>query len=422
MNALGVALAADSAVTFAAPVRKIYSSADKLFQLASNAPVGVMVYGSAAFAGLPWETIIKEFRRQLGSKTFPQLRQYASALMSFIGRRNLLLTKQDQHSTVEAIAIGVFVAVRDAIAKRLDESKKNGSQISDALVVETCAGVLTDVSAHVAKAPDLPSLPKGLRAVARREYGSLCLKALGAVLGTLPMHPDTRSGLVSLAIEVLFKTKFGSLLSGVVIAGFGESEARPSMLSYEVEGIVLGRPRHRTLHDLTVGKQVHACIVPFAQKEMVHLFMNGIDESLDGMVRKSTAETIKRVTEALIDEVHRLDPAVAARLSASVLSESGKVSKELLDRWSAHQRSQHSDPVMTVVLALPKDELGAMAEMLVNLTRSKRRVSTQEETVGGPIDVAVITKGDGFVWLRRKHYFDPSLNPRIMRRYQLEGA
>lgn len=45
-----------------------------------------------------------------------------------------------------------------------------------------------------------------------------------------------------------------------------------------------------------------------------------------------------------------------------------------------------------------KEELATVAETLVNLTSFKRRVSLDKETVGGPIDVAVISKGDGFIW------------------------
>jgi len=45
-----------------------------------------------------------------------------------------------------------------------------------------------------------------------------------------------------------------------------------------------------------------------------------------------------------------------------------------------------------------------------------RRVSMDAETVGGPIDVAVISKGDGFVWIKRKHYFRSELNPGILQR------
>jgi hypothetical protein len=44
-------------------------------------------------------------------------------------------------------------------------------------------------------------------------------------------------------------------------------------------------------------------------------------------------------------------------------------------------------------------------------------MSTETETVGGPVDVAVISKGDGFVWIKRKHYFRPELNPGFFSNY-----
>jgi hypothetical protein len=90
--------------------------------------------------------------------------------------------------------------------------------------------------------------------------------------------------------------------------------------------------------------------------------------------------------------------------------------------WSDAKKTRYSDPVMQMVTSLPKDELGAMAESLVNLTKFKRRVSSAQETVGGPIDVAVITKGDGFVWVKRKHYFDRHLNPRYFNRLGSGGG
>ena len=57
-----------------------------------------------------------------------------------------------------------------------------------------------------------------------------------------------------------------------------------------------------------------------------------------------------------------------------------------------------------------------MAESLVNLTTLKRKVSLQAETVGGPVDVAVISKRDGFVWIRKKHYFKEELNLHMVQR------
>ena len=34
-----------------------------------------------------------------------------------------------------------------------------------------------------------------------------------------------------------------------------------------------------------------------------------------------------------------------------------------------------------------------------------------------PIDVAVISKGDGFIWIKRKHYFNPALNHQFFANY-----
>lgn len=58
-----------------------------------------------------------------------------------------------------------------------------------------------------------------------------------------------------------------------------------------------------------------------------------------------------------------------------------------------------------------------MAEALVNLTSFKRKISLEIETVGEPIDVAIISKGDGFIWIKRKHYFDPKINLRFIENY-----
>jgi hypothetical protein len=82
-----------------------------------------------------------------------------------------------------------------------------------------------------------------------------------------------------------------------------------------------------------------------------------------------------------------------------------------------YQRIKHINPVVNVVTMLPKDELALMAESLVNLTSFKRKLTVGAETVAGPIDVAVISKGDGFIWIKRKHYFQPELNPSFINKY-----
>ena len=64
--------------------------------------------------------------------------------------------------------------------------------------------------------------------------------------------------------------------------------------------------------------------------------------------------------------------------------------------------------------------MAELAETLIMLQSLKEKVTQPTESVGGPIDVAIITKGDGFVWIKRKHYFDPTLNPRFFLRQRTE--
>jgi hypothetical protein len=66
---------------------------------------------------------------------------------------------------------------------------------------------------------------------------------------------------------------------------------------------------------------------------------------------------------------------------------------------------------------MQKSELVAMAESMVNLTALRRHVTTDQETVGGPIDVALITKGEGFIWIKHKTNYDPYLNQHLQQNY-----
>ena len=85
-----------------------------------------------------------------------------------------------------------------------------------------------------------------------------------------------------------------------------------------------------------------------------------------------------------------------------------------LQEWISRH---HVEPIMSMVVSLPKNELATMAETLVNLTAFKRKITSALETVGGPIDVAVISRGDGLVWVKRKHYFPSELNQAYFNNY-----
>lgn len=61
---------------------------------------------------------------------------------------------------------------------------------------------------------------------------------------------------------------------------------------------------------------------------------------------------------------------------------------------------------------MPIQDAIDLADYLVDTTIKFVRFAPGDATVGGPIEIAAVTKHEGFKWIRRKHYFNKDLNPR----------
>src|ERR1043165_4455878 len=84
LNRSAVALAADSAVSIQhGRGFKIYET-HKLFNLSKAHPVGIMIYQNASLMSVPWETIIKQFRDELGEEVCATLAEYGERFTSYL--------------------------------------------------------------------------------------------------------------------------------------------------------------------------------------------------------------------------------------------------------------------------------------------------------------------------------------------------
>jgi hypothetical protein len=75
------------------------------------------------------------------------------------------------------------------------------------------------------------------------------------------------------------------------------------------------------------------------------------------------------------------------------------------------QTIQQNLQLPLVVPAMPLQDAIDLAEFLVDYTIKFSRFMPGAPTVGGPIDIATISKHEGFRWIKRKYYFDQRLNP-----------
>jgi hypothetical protein len=61
--------------------------------------------------------------------------------------------------------------------------------------------------------------------------------------------------------------------------------------------------------------------------------------------------------------------------------------------------------------AMPVQDAIDFTDFLVETTKRLVRFLPGADTVGGDTDICVVTKHEGFKWVRRKHYFSTALNP-----------
>lgn len=96
------------------------------------------------------------------------------------------------------------------------------------------------------------------------------------------------------------------------------------------------------------------------------------------------------------------DPTLRATLAGLV--DPAKVG-DLVTALAAAERS----PLQA---AMPFADAIEAARFLADVTVGYSRVLTGPDSVGGPIDVAGISRHEGFKWVSRKHYYSVEFNPR----------
>ena len=85
LNKRGIAFAADSAATHSSNSgQKIANNANKLFALSKYYPIGIALYNNLDFMGIPWDTIIKLYRDNLGRTHYKTLTEYVDSFWKYV--------------------------------------------------------------------------------------------------------------------------------------------------------------------------------------------------------------------------------------------------------------------------------------------------------------------------------------------------
>jgi hypothetical protein len=378
MNSGALAMATDSAVTVPyGSGMKHYQGASKLVSCHADAPVAVLWHGSPDYLGIPWEVIIKDFRHRDKTKR-ARITDYADAFFQHLDSEWHTSTWKGKAPAASVLAVDLLEHAEKSLARApTDRSAAIERSLSEwRKSRQPRRKLLTDATAR----------KKGLL-----EWLDGELDGIEARTGTL--EPDLRKRLRDAAVSGWSHiSRREPLHTGLVFAGFGEQDRLPTMCSYLVGVPAESKPRRAKGNNIAISQDVPAAIVPFAQNDQVRLFMEGLHPTLRGFIDEMMVELGERLGGD--------DPFV------------GRMGRLLGDHIDDHGR-----PVVDAVRFLPKADLAEFARTLIGFTAFRLRMSMAAEVVGEPIDVAVVSRAEGVVWVHRNQYFPPQLNPQFFRRY-----
>ena len=407
MNKNAIALAADSAVTIGNHMA-IHNSANKLFALSKFEPVGVIVYANATFMQIPIEIIVKQYKSCLGNKSFNSLREYVNDFIKFIeSNTNLFHFAKTEKRYIENVYIDLFQGMIGDRNKYLNEKI---NQVSRELTQDE----LNEINNKTFKATcNFIDNQEKITTFNYTTYiESTYYKSIEEHIAsnfswlTAEQTQTLAKKVCSLYDSNFFRNGF----VGMSFAGYGKEEIFPQMLHLEVSGIIDKKLRYIEKEYVSIDENNESSIVPLAQTDVMQTFLFGIN---DGFLQKIATEVPRQITSkmASID-----NDCFAEGKKNTVIKELNESTKNILNEIVKKANEEYMNPIRQSVATLPIEELSLFAESMINITSVRRKVAFDGNigTVGGPIDVAIISKNDGFIWMKRKHYFDAKYNPQYM--------
>lgn len=430
LNKTAVALAADSAVTISQgnAQQKVYDSADKLFELSCKNPLAVMVNGDMNFAGIPVGVLVKDYRQKIG--TFARVIDAAPNFLAYLaekGRSAPDSVKQEYLiRTIQPWLARIKSRYDDALSRKIfsviEDSRKAGTDLTEALDDlrrNLLSEQLAVLKSAIEKLPDAKFLGNKKFSYSKSDK-DVILALAEDVFDEL--NADQKREITSIGRILLKKRDTGPTNTGVVVAGFGTDDLFPTLVPYQIYGVVGDCLKYGDDPVVDIDRDgLSARVMPFAQKEMVERFLYGLDDSIKRDIAAFCSKTIPEIRKKLLDKL------VIGVDDAAMLEREGKDAEEAFIEGLTKEgfdviRRRSEAEIEAMVEFMPKPEMARMAEALVNLTSIKRRVTRGAETVGGPIDVAIVSKAEGFVWVQRKHYFPPELNTAYFERKRTHVA
>lgn len=411
MNQNAVAMAADSAVTIGGGIA-IHNSVNKLFSLSRMEPIGALIYANANFMQTPVEIILKQYRAEIDSnhRYFDKLSNYVDDFINFlIDKKDYLrLTVNEKRFVLEVakdLLDGLDGDIKNLYSKKVDEKK---SELDEQEYKDLYEEAIKITEKFTDSFEDHNDFDK--KQYIENNYKDSIDEYIKNRYDVFSNEQKER--IADSCIKIICKDFYRSGYVGIAFAGYGKKEIYPTMIHIHIAGLLDDKVKYKVVESETIDEKKRQSITPLAQVDVMETFLFGLNNALLNYIADMIPVTLGNDIDNLSESYFVMGKKEEVRKELEVCT--AHIVNQIIDK----AQKDFFQPIRSAISGLPMDELGMLAESMVNLTSIRRKVAidSNSRTVGGPIDVAIISKGDGFIWVKRKHYFESNINPQYYMR------
>lgn len=400
LNKRAAVMAADSAVTVSNDKGvKVYNTATKIFRLSDEHPIGVMMYDNVEFMGTPWDLIFNLYRQERGSRACSSVQEYAEAFIRFLKEHDYFSSDESRENYLLQEISAYYNMVKDEVFEQL-EKEEIGLEDENA-VRQKLKGVMDSFAEVYEEAEVCAEMDgyteKQFRKTSKEFFDSLMDVCEDEHLPT-DMREEWEHGVFMHLRSNIF---LNNTSTGIVFVGYGDKDIFPSAFPTVISGTIDNRLRYffnlekadKITHDNT------AWILPFAQEDVMMMMMKGIAPDLYTAITDEVQLSMENAVKQVVNELGMKDDHLVTEVVTPIIE---KLQNDFAEKIDDIITEKYTSGLVDTVESFNVEDMVNMAESLISITNLQRHITSSEESVGGPIDVALITKTGGFLWVKQK--------------------
>ena len=407
LNQRAVALAADSAVTLVdGGMVAVRNDQRKLFNLVDGKPIGLMFFGVADVMGHPWDHLIEHYQTKVQSSAFAHVSDYATSFFGSLDGLEEFFPRARQTDEYRRLLASVYRYAFQFAQYLRDTGEDEFAKASDSAVLDAAIErIWRSYQTREDGSPrgDLPCFPKDFARRLQSDYGDTAEEIIAVGFAPFGISKQTHQRLKDIAIYCVVKDLFLEDVTGLVFSGFGTNDRYPSIATCYMSAIVGGIAKRGTAMVDGIDGDIRSRIRLFADSGVTNAFIRGIDFDLE----RRMYGVFRSVLHNLVDQI---SDGVPAQDSASREAIRNRFQRDFVPRYfeavhkmiADYQQQTFINPILRVLEIASRNELAETARDLVNLNVFRKRITAQKQTVGGAIDVGVISRESGFQWWSRQ--------------------